>query len=190
MTNEEATAIYQSLLEVLESLELMWVVEQLNEQINFGKVEEVRITSRGIRSQSTDRDSQNRILSVETQLINIIEDVQGTDRSVSDASSASNRISGTYARTIEYNPKEKLLILIETIERTVIDTIRTESYIIDFFRGEGNRLGIGSDIYFSQENSDQILIFNDTSIPENTLQNASELRSLLVHLRAEVSRVD
>lgn len=178
MKDEEAREIFNGLIQALDSHKLSWITEQVREQIRFGKLENVRIVVKKKKPQV----GQTGIGQLGAADINETEAIRITP------AEASSRSGGTYSKTVEYTPQEQLLLLIDGIQRAIVDTAEMDSEIFTFFEATGAELNIGTALLTltADDSSKSIQLSSDST--STKVKQAGELKTLLESLRKEVSR--
>lgn len=109
-------------------------------------------------------------------------DVDLTDDHMAGTGSVSPH--AVLTKPLTYTAQEQLLLLIDTIERIMIDTTEVEGALVDFLSEEGQRLNAPFTLAFASE---------DTLLPDQFMVEcvterrpvAAELRQLLQDLRQE-----
>jgi len=103
MNQEDCLAVYQALVEMLNSIKLGWVTEEVADVISAGKTTEELVSG---------RKSPNLKLNY-------------------------------------YSPQEQLLLLINAIEKSVINTGEIETEILDIFRHETQNCDLKPELRFT-----------------------------------------
>jgi hypothetical protein len=99
MNDQDYNELNSSLSSVLREKEMVWVIDQVNEQISLGKTESKEIVS--------DEDYRQNTL---------------PEFVPKRRTSGRGRRKEEFLVTTEYTPKEKLLLLIDAIEQAVVNT--------------------------------------------------------------------
>ncbi|CAC5345680.1 MULTISPECIES: hypothetical protein [Planktothrix] len=141
MTQEDCLAIYQALVEMLNSIKLGWVTEQVADVISAGKTTEELVSG---------RKSPNLKLNY-------------------------------------YSPQEQLLLLINAIEKSVINTGEIETEILDIFRHETQNSDLKPELRFTSSVDRKGTMFKYSIESVNSRQqHRQELKKLLEQLRQEI----
>ena len=164
MNEEESGQWRDRLSEVLSQYRLQWVLEQVTQNIRLGNTSEEEVPT------STETEPRPTTGTLSDLLVPVWPPA---------------RRSGRRARFVasrEYSPKEMLKILIEAIERAVVDTAEMEAEMLKQFENDGTRY--------------QIVIVRDDQVlmrlrvaPTDAISragSASRLRDLLRELRAQI----
>jgi hypothetical protein len=160
MTAEECNIVYDTLVSTLDISGLQWIVSQVEEQLRLGKTveKEIRTLTEG-RSRDT---------------------LQGFEEYREHLRSGPK---ATFPITIEYEPKEKLSLLIEAIEQAVIDTAEMENHIIEFFGKD--LLSLESVAFYPDEGDKETVSINRQSAASRHVHGAN-LKQLFEILRKEI----
>lgn len=98
---------------------------------------------------------------------------------------STKKLSREFRTTRVYTPQEALLILIDSIESSIVHTAFMEEEVTSFFREEGRVSGIAPEIRFLAEEDSQPTIFSYDSARDRA-ERAQQLKRLLEQLRLEV----
>lgn len=160
MNDDERNEVFNTLINILNDQGLGWVVNQVHEQIRLGKTEEREI--------KTLRESR-----------------QGP--SLFDPDDYRSQLKpGPLAKfpvAVDYNPKERLQLLIDAIEQSVVHTAQMEEDLITYFETEIPHL---SGVEFDSED-DTIsprVISRQTAVLRN--EQSKKLKLLLEDLHKEI----
>jgi hypothetical protein len=149
--------VFDSIGEFLGRHGLGWVVNQVAEQVRIG------------RTVLTEVDTLKR----------------GTQEELGFSVTAFKK--GPRARfmaTAEYSAKEKLLLLLDAVQQTVIITNEMASQVLDTMT---KTIGASELVFYSEELGQDVLVLDHNKIAP-VQQGVSELRDLLGKLRDEVQR--
>jgi len=150
---------YHTLETALKSNGLEWVTVQVAEHIRMGKTIQREIDT------LTEDQAMNRYLSNEFQY------------------QFRKGPRATFPAVVNYEPHERLELLINAIEMVVIDTAQIESEVIADFKSKwNNHLGIQ---FFADEPGLEPRSLT-SEISKSRLENSSRLRELLDLLKKEV----
>ncbi len=110
MDEQESQALFDELIHILQTLEMSWVVDQVNETVRFGKTEtkEVKTYTETLEP---------------GQQVRIFDQLRPTLKESSKAN---------LPATIEYTPQEKLKLLIDAIEQVTINLNSMKDHLILF----------------------------------------------------------
>ena len=153
MNDQECREAYDRLLEMLNSINLGWVTTQVEEQIRLGRT-------------------------VAKEIETLKENPRRLDMFPPDQNSVSfaKGPKATFPITVDYQPPERLRLLVDAIEQVVINTADMEKHLIDFF---GHERDNWSGISFQSEDSNSLSIVIDTKSASLRLEAANRLRSLI-----------
>jgi len=141
MNQEDCLAVYQALVEMLNSIKLGWVTEEVADVISAGKTTEELVSG---------RKSPNLKLNY-------------------------------------YSPQEQLLLLINAIEKSVINTEEIETEILDIFRHETQNSDLKPELRFTSSVDGKGTMFKYSIESVNSRQqHRQELKKLLEQLRQEI----
>lgn len=159
MNNQECNQTYEILLKMLIENRLEWVTTQVSEQIRIGKTIEREIeTFKEVR---------------ETRLID----------SDNYPSQLGKGPKATFPVTVDYEPAERLGLLIDAIEQTVVNTAGMEHHLVEFLEKDDKS---PHEIHFIAEEpgSEPNLINKHKST--SRFGSANKLKDLLNALRKEI----
>lgn len=151
MNENELTRLYQSLTKILEAHNLSWVIDQVNEQVLLGKTEEIEILD-------------------DRQLLLFEANARNRRRRKKERAS--------FLKTREYFEKEKVLLLIDAIEQSVINTGLMIYDVIEYFDKEA---GVRTVAFYS-EGYEKIFVTDDLNI-----FFIWKLKKLLDQLRSQIN---
>jgi len=141
MNQEDCLAVYQALVEMLNSIKLGWVTEQVADVISAGKTTEELVSGR-----------------------------------------KSPDLKLNY-----YTPQEQLFLLINAIEKSVINTGEIETEIMDIFRHETQNSDLKPELRFTSSMEGQGTLFKYSIESVNSRkEHRQELKKLLEQLRQEM----
>lgn len=160
MTTEECNIVYDTLIDILNKSGVGWIVSQVEEQLRIGKTVEKEITT------LTEGRGRNMLLGVE-----------GYRERLRSGPKA------TFPVTIEYEAKERLSLLIDAIEQTVVDTAEMEGHILNFFGEEFPALQ-GVEFYPDEVVRESISINRQSTALRQV--HGLKLKQLLEDLRKEL----
>ena len=161
MDDEDYNDIFSALSDVLREKEMLWVLDQVNEQIRLGKTE-----SKEIASQEDDR-RQSPLPGIGT--------MQRMPRGRA-------RKKEEFLVTTEYTAKEKLLLLIDAIEQAVVNTSKMVHDTLEFTHEEFN---IDEITFYSEENQQSKTFSSDEFAVKD--RQVAHLKDLLEKLRNQVN---
>lgn len=163
MNDNDYIQLYDLLLDVLRGRGLIWITDQVFEEIRLGKTE---ITEVELFEGS----------SVQSAVQSVFSDM-GTHRIKSRRSKKE-----AFLKTREYTSKERLLILIDAIEHAVVNTSLMVHETVEYF-GEEHR--IQAITFYSEE--DQTFKTFTKSDGDQRLSSSLHLKTLLGQLRRQIS---
>lgn len=170
MDDQDFQRIFDDLSLTLTEQGLGWIVSEVIDVINEGQISTVKVET----FKETLSDS-------------------GIEREIQRASKAE------FLSVVEYTQQEQLLLLIDAIEQTLVQTAAMEQEIAEFFENEANRdtnisrkAPTSDVVVLASETSTEDLMDNNSSVirPSNARirqQQAQELQSLIDALRREVT---
>lgn len=161
MDDKDYNDIFSALADVLRQKEMLWVLDQVNEQIRLGKTE-----SKEISPQDEDY-RQSTLLDIGPRP----KTTRGRARKKEE-----------FLVTTEYTPKEKLLLLIDAIEQAVVNTNRMVHDTLEFTHEE---FTIDEITFYSEENQKSKTF--STSEFEEKDREIAYLKGLLEKLRNQVN---
>ncbi len=161
MNDQDYSELYDTLSNILRDKELVWVLDQVSEQIRLGKTE-----SKEIFPEEEGRQ-QNPLPGVESRL---------------QAPRGRRRKKEEFLVSTEYTPKEKLILLIDAIEQSVVNTNRMVYETLDFVQA---KFGIRTIVFYSAENQRE-KEFTSHDFNEST-QRITRLMGLLEELRRRIN---
>ena len=162
MTDKECLETYQRLVDILNQNRLAWVVAQVEEQIRLGKTTEKEI--------DTLKEGRG-----EFELFTI-EDYPSRLRKGPKA---------TFPVTVDYQPPERLALLLDAVERVIVNTVDMENHLIEYFGKEVDNW-IGVEFYSETPNSVPNRIGKETVV--SRLENGRQLKHLLDAMRKEIEQ--
>lgn len=163
MNDAECIEVYDHLVRILNENELSWISTQVAEQIRLGKTVEKEI--------ATFKESHG-----EPPLF-------GADNYHIQYKKGPKV---TFPVTEEYEPQERLLLLIDAIEQTIVNTAEMESHVIGYF---GEQLGENWEgIRFYSEDQDSQFIVIDRRTSSSRLHASQQLKQILDTIRKEISQ--
>jgi hypothetical protein len=114
MDDKEIDRLYEDLSTMIDQLKMGWVRTQVNEQIRLGKIEDEEI--KVLRHKRAPKKvAHSAIFTGEFQ--------PGPKES--------------FLRTVEYDSRERLLLLIDAVEQAIANTAEMEQELSVFFQKEG-----------------------------------------------------
>lgn len=134
MNDAECIEVYDHLVRILNENELSWIRVQVAEQIRLGKTVEKEI--------ATFKESRRELTLFGTDDYHI---------------QYKKGPKATFPVTEEYDPSERLLLLIDAIEQAIVNTAEMESHIIGYF---GEQLGNDwrGIRFYSEEQDSQLIV--------------------------------
>lgn len=172
MDNQDFQRVFNDLSSTLTQQGLGWIVSEVIDVINEGQISTVKVET----FKETLSDS-------------------GVEREIQRASIAE------FLSVVEYTPQEQLLLLLEAIEQTLVQTAAMEQEIAEFFENETAR---NSNAPRKAPTSDVVVLASELSTEDLTDDNysvvrpsnarvhqeqAQRLQSLINALRREVNDV-
>lgn len=162
MNDQECTQVYEQLISILNQNKLGWVAAQVEEQVRLGKTVKKEI--------ETLKESHG-----EFELFTTDE----YPRSFKKGPKA------TFPITVEYQPSERLKLLLDAIEHVAINTADMEHHFVNYFGSEmDNWLGVT----FQPEEIDVAPISIDKQTVISRLENAKRLKELLNNFRIKIEK--
>lgn len=170
MDDQDFQRIFDDLSLTLTEQGLGWIVSEVIDVINEGQISTVKVET----FKETLSDS-------------------GIEREIQRASKAE------FLSVVEYTQREQLLLLLDAIEQTLVQTAAMEQEIAEFFENEANRdtnisrkAPTSDVVVLASETSTEDLMDNNSSVirPSNARirqQQAQQLQSLIDVLRREVT---
>jgi len=141
MNEQDCSAVYNVLIEMLNAIKLGWVTEQVADVISAGKTTEELVSGR-----------------------------------------KSPDLKLNY-----YTPQEQLLLLINAIEKSVINTVEIEREIMDIFSHEAQNCDLKPEVRFTSSVEVEGQLFKYSIESVNSRQETVEaLKKLLEQLRQEI----
>lgn len=141
MNEQDCSAVYNALIEMLSSIKLGWVTEQVADVISAGKTIEELVSGR-----------------------------------------KSPDLKLNY-----YTPQEQLLLLINAIEKSVINTAEIETEIMDIFSHEAPNSDLKPELRFTSSVDGKGKLFKYSVESVNSRQEQTQkLKILLEQLRQEI----
>lgn len=160
MNDQECDQVYDTLLTTLTKSGLDWVSAQVIHQVHLGKTVEKEI--------DTLREAGP------------IEGLFSQDQSLSHFRKGPR---AKFPVTEEYDPKERLLLLIDAIKQAIINTAHMESTFTEFFDSEiGHEVTVEFDS--DQSGSPRAVVSHDGA--SSRLDSAQNLNVLLEKLQEEI----
>ncbi len=162
MDDGSATEYFAALARILNEKDLGWVVNQVNDEIRFGKVGSGEFLA---------VKEERRNESIQTSFFESREDYKIKKKE-------------KFNVIVPYTEKEKLKLLIEAIKRLVIDTTEMENHIMDFFTQPNGKNEVTL-IFYSENGVPEplVLVKNETQEKNG---NIDELRKFLDELSEEI----
>jgi hypothetical protein len=161
MDNRECDEMYERLTSMLNQVGMGWITAQVTDQVRLGKTIEREI--------ETLKEGRERDLS-------LFADIDDYPTRFKKGPKA------TFPVTEEYRPSERLLLLIDALERAVVHTAEMESHLFEYF-GEMTDLG---EIQFYFEEMDVPPISLERRKVIARFKNSEVLKGLLDTLRKGV----
>jgi hypothetical protein len=158
MDDQEIETIFEGLSQMITQHKMDWVITQVSEQIRLGKIkdEEVKV----LRHKRVTGRSPH------------------PDRYMAELQPGPRE---SFLRTVEYSPKERLLLLVEAIEQAVANTAEMERELNVFYKRQGfSRFLFQPD----EETRESFQISPDGIVFRESY--VTELKQLLDELRAEL----
>jgi hypothetical protein len=163
MNANDALEYYNALLEMLSSKNATWVLDQVNEEVRFGKIEVGEFSLS--KEKSFDNIFQRRLLD------------QGSEYRV--------RGKEKLFQIIPFTPQERLILLIKAIRRLVVDTSRIQEHVLAFAKREMKEAGIKSDINFYSDDGERETFSLAAAHAQLNQEDINRLEQLLQELEAE-----
>lgn len=160
MDEQEQIQVINQLQGILRELGLGWIVEQVNEQIQSGKMVKKEVQMfKEIRL-----DNQSEFYST----------IKPSGKKELTA-------------TEDYTVTDQLQLLIDAIELTAESASAMRREITTFFDQEGRRTGVEESDVILPDVPDQFIRINETMVGLNDEQTIIQLRSLLNQIRQEIN---
>jgi len=160
MNDQECNQAYESMVGILNQNGLEWVTAQVAEQIRIGKTIQREIET--------------------------LQEVRGRGLfTVADYSSQLKKgPKATFPVTVDYEPPERLRLLIDAVEQAVVNTASMEHHLSEYFEREG-RDWQGIRFYADEPASEPKSL--DKRSGASRFENSRKLKELLDALRQEIS---
>lgn len=160
MNNQECNKAYETLVRVLNRNGLEWITAQVGEQVRIGKTIQRKIET--------------------------LEEVRGP--SLFNVADYPGRLKkgpkATFPVTVDYEPPERLRLLIDAVEQAVVNTASMECHLSDYFETEGQ--GWQGIRFYADEPASEPKSLDKRSAASR-LKNSRKLKGLLDLLRREIS---
>jgi len=173
MTDDEAEVAYKSLSIATTELGYQWIVAQVEETINFGKITRAKAVD---YSSTDDLETTNNEDS--TLMVRRYDSAKESGSRANPKKKRKGR-SVVIGRVEPYTPLQRLHILLTAIERTFIETSRMESSIVAKLMKIDSDRAKEATVSFDEDES-RNLSLNTTS---DRTAHANSLRSLIEALR-------
>lgn len=161
MNKQECTQAYEQLISILKQNKLSWVTAQVEEQVRLGKTEKKEI--------ETLKDNQGKFQFTANEY----------------PLSFKKGPKATFPVTVDYQPSERLKLLLDAIEHVAINTADMEHHFVNYFGSEmDNWLGVT----FQPDELDGAPISIDKLTVISRLENAKRLQELINSLRIEIEK--
>ena len=154
MDSEECDEVFKKLLYLLDQNRLYWIVEQVNEQVHLGKTVEKEIET----------------LKEEKKEFSKISELDIHKRQMKKGPKA------RFPVTEEYNPNEKLNLLLDAIEQAIVNSAEMEYHLIEYF---GSSLAKWDGINFYQDEPESQPISLNIKTISDRLDNSLHLKDLI-----------
>lgn len=162
MNEQECIHAFERLIKILNDNGLGWVAEQVNEQIRIGKTIQREI--------ETLKEGKGMPLFA----------------TVDDYSSKLTRgPKATFPVTVEYQPSERLELLINAVRQAIVDTADMEHHLVSFTE-KNDETPKKIQFYIDEPNSEPKSISAETIRLRH--KNAKRLNELLASLQKEISK--
>jgi len=162
MDDQESGAIYDRLLAALRRVGLEWVADQVVQEVRVGKTIQREVeTFKGNRLPADSLDPNSREYSPQFR--------RGP--------------KATFPVTEEYRPSERLRLVLDAIERAVVNTADMEHEVLERL---GSTLGIIEGISFSVEEDAGESIQLDSQRSASRIEAGRKLSRLIDELRGEI----
>lgn len=159
MNDQECNQTYEALSDILKQYGLEWVTTQVTQQILLGKT-------------------------IEQEIETLKEDREARMFASQDYSSRLKRgPKATFPVPIEYKPSERLELLIDAVQRSVISTTDMEHHLVEFFESQSNNW---QGIQFSGDEPGSEPKPLDRVMVSSRVDGSRKLKELLEALRREI----
>lgn len=154
MNEQECQAVYEQLTDILQNIEMGWVITLAAEEISTGAIS---------RKKSKSQPRQLELFNERN------EDLPVVNKKLPDI------------EVRDYTSREKLIILINYIQQSIVDAILMKKEIIDFLSVTDYFEDLNSSITFTSEIDDNRFIINSYNLEEE-VQEAQLMSALLKDL--------
>jgi hypothetical protein len=162
MNDQECIHVFQQLIKIINDNGLGWVAEQVSEQIRIGKTIQREIETlkegKGLPLFSTVDDYSSKL-------------IKGP------------RV--TFPVTVEYQPNERLELLINAVRQTIVDTADMEHYLVSFLE-KNDDAPARIQFYLDEPNSEPKSIGAETIAIRH--ESSKRLNGLLESLQKEINQ--
>jgi hypothetical protein len=176
MTEESAVEVFDVLSALLAELGFAWVVKQVLEEVSSGSVKEVLL-----KDELPLQELSMSLFSLERQ-------ESSPERVVFERRSAVRKKSNTrYLKVSEYSFKERLELLIDGVDKAIVEGLILKQNVAVFFRKEASEVRMNSSsIEFSSEDENESLR-SELHFDSCHDESAQSLRALLGSIKREIS---
>jgi hypothetical protein len=165
MNNVDATEYFNALVELLNSNDLGWVVNQVNEEIQSGK----------IVSNEFPIIKQDPFLNARQ------------DTLFERGGEYRTRRRERFNQIVPFSQKERLILLIKALKRLAIDTSNIQKHVTAFVQFEAKKTDIKPDIRFYSEDTNADNFSLSRSESQGSQADIAKLEQLLTSLEHEVT---
>jgi hypothetical protein len=163
MNENDATEYYNAFVEMLNRKNADWVVQQVAEEVRFGKI-------------TSGEFSISKIDGAHDSYQNALFERRGDYRI-----SKKEKLN----QIVPFTPQEKLVLLIKAIRRLVIDTSNIQGHVINFAEKETKGTNIKPDIRFYSEEVNEDTFSLIASKSQINQEAVVKLEGLLSQLESE-----
>jgi len=158
MDDQERVETYHRLLHILRNVKLGWVADQIEEQVRVGKTVEKEVDTL-------------KPYHHEPQLFE------------SSSVSLTKGPKAMFPVTVEYSPVERVELVLEAIERTIVSAAEMEQHLAEVISSD---IDNWSGIIFHSDSPNGVPVSLDLATIRSRLDNGHHLTKLLQDLRAEL----
>jgi hypothetical protein len=163
MNDQECDEVYEFLLAALTKSGLEWVSDQVVDQVHLGKTVEIEV------------ETLREIRPAESLFTSF-----GPDQNLFHLRKGPR---ATFPITIEYRPKERVLLLIDAINQAIVNTAEMESILTEYFDSE---VGHEMTVEFDSDEADSARAVVSHQGASLRIATSQKLKGLLEELRNEI----
>jgi len=162
METDEILQLYQELLDLIRSLELNWLADQVVEEINFGRV--------------VSTDLQSRRADMTENVPRLFEELPHSNAPIRTPREDVLAIE-------EYSPEDRLRLLLDAIEEGVVNTGSMQNQLVEQLIPEASNI---QRIEFYSEVTSEITMTIEKSRSQEIRETGDSLTELLARIRSEI----